>query len=511
MNSPINSPKNSSTKSPKKSLKNREESTLKLLPKLAGNPLFKLQCYISGKWCDGEGGETDAVINPATSEVIGYSPKISETQLSQAMIFSQQAQTSWQAQTAKHRSALLQKWYELIVANQESLAQIITTEQGKPLAEAIAEVNYAASYVQWYAEQAKRVYGEVIPAHQAQLQLTVVKQAVGVCAAITPWNFPAAMIARKAAPALAAGCAIIVKPAPATPFTAFALASLAEQAGIPAGLFNVVTGDAVMIGEQFCQNPIIKKLSFTGSTAVGQQLIRQSASNVTKLSLELGGNAPFIVMDDAIIEDAVDGLIQSKFRNSGQTCVCANRIYVHRAIYAEFCQQFTNKVAKLNLGNGFDNDVHLGPLINQAAVEKVQQHVDDAIANGATLVCGGKATKGLFYPATIITNASHGMRFAREETFGPVAAIIAFDDIEQVINYANDTPFGLAAYVYSQNVSHIHRFGAELAYGMVGINTGLISTEVAPFGGIKASGYGREGGKEGIEEYLVQKYLCQGR
>ncbi|WP_394129656.1 NAD-dependent succinate-semialdehyde dehydrogenase [Shewanella maritima] len=477
---------------------------------LDSHPLFHQQCFINGHWCDADNGATTPVVNPATGDIIGHAPALTPEQIQAAITSAQQAQLAWQQQTAKVRSEKLYKWYQLLVEHAQDIAFIITCEQGKPLAEAKAEVMYAASYVQWYAEEAKRIYGEQIPAHQSDLSIHVSKQAVGVCAAITPWNFPAAMITRKLAPALAAGCSMLVKPAPQTPFTAFALAKLAHQAGFPAGLVNVLTGDANMLGQCFTESPIIRKISFTGSTAVGVKLMQQSAPTLKKLSLELGGNAPFIVLADADVDQAVTGLMLSKFRNNGQTCICANRIYVHQSIYAEFGEKLSQAVAKLHVGRGDDPRVTTGPLINLAAVEKVQQQVDDALSKGAKLICGGQRHQlgRHFYQPTILANVTAQMLCTKQETFGPVAPLIEFDSVEDVINQANDTEFGLAAYVFGENRQQLNHVVNALEYGMVGINTGLISTEVAPFGGIKSSGFGREGGRQGLEEYLTLKYKC---
>ncbi|MGK0410967.1 MAG: succinate-semialdehyde dehydrogenase/glutarate-semialdehyde dehydrogenase, partial [Shewanella psychromarinicola] len=422
----------------------------------------------------------------------------------------QAALPAWRALTAKDRGQKLRRWFELIHQHSDDLALLMTTEQGKPLAEAKGEVGYAASFIEWFAEEAKRIYGVTIPGHQADKRITVIKQPVGVTAAITPWNFPAAMITRKAAPALAAGCTMVVKPAPQTPFTALALAELAERAGIPAGVLSVVTGDSIAIGKAMCESPIVRKLSFTGSTPVGIKLMEQCAPTLKKLSLELGGNAPFIVFNDADINAAVEGAMIAKYRNAGQTCVCANRIYVQAGVYDEFAKRLAVAVTQLKVGLGTDAGVTTGPLINADAVAKVQRHLDDAVAKGAQIIAGGKphALGGYFFEPTILTGVNREMLVATEETFGPLAPLFKFDEVDDVIKQANDTEFGLAAYFYSRDISLVYKVAEALEYGMVGVNTGLISTEVAPFGGIKSSGLGREGSKFGIEEYLEMKYIC---
>ncbi|GGP86182.1 NADP-dependent succinate-semialdehyde dehydrogenase [Shewanella ulleungensis] len=472
--------------------------------------LLHEQCYIDGVWVDADSGDKIAINNPATQELIGHVPVMGAVETQAAITAANNALPAWRALTAKERSQKLRRWFELMHENAEDLALIMTTEQGKPLAEARGEVTYAASFIEWFAEEAKRIYGDTIPGHQADKRLTVIKQPVGVTAAITPWNFPAAMITRKAAPALAAGCTMVVKPAPQTPFTALALAALAHRAGIPAGVFSVVTGDAIAIGNTLCDSPIVRKLSFTGSTAVGIKLMEQCAPTLKKLSLELGGNAPFIVFDDADIDAAVEGAMIAKYRNAGQTCVCANRIYVQAGVYEQFTQKFAAAVAKLNVGNGADDGVNIGPLINEAAVAKVQSHLADALSKGASVVAGGKAHSlgGFFFEPTILRDVDKSMLVAKEETFGPLAPLFKFDTVDDVIKQANDTEFGLAAYFYGRDISLVYKVAEALEYGMVGVNTGLISTEVAPFGGIKSSGLGREGSKFGIEEYLEMKYIC---
>lgn len=472
--------------------------------------LLRQQCYIDGQWLDALSGAKVEIANPATNEVIASVPMMGTAETQMAISAAEKALPAWRALTAKERAAKLKRWFELLLQHQDDLALMMTTEQGKPLSEAKGEVAYAASFIEWFAEEAKRVYGDTIPGHQGDKRLLVIKQSVGVTAAITPWNFPAAMITRKAAPALAAGCTMVVKPAPQTPFTALALAELAERAGIPAGVFSVVTGDAVAIGNELCSNPVVRKLSFTGSTSVGIKLMEQCAPTLKKMSLELGGNAPFIVFNDADIDAAVEGAMIAKYRNAGQTCVCANRIYVQDGVYDEFAEKLAQAVTKLKLGVGTEADVTTGPLINSDAVAKVQRHLDDALAKGATLRCGGKRADlgGNFFEPTVITEVDKRMLVAKEETFGPLAALFKFSDVDDVIEQANDTEFGLAAYFYGRDISLVWKVSEALEYGMVGVNTGLISTEVAPFGGIKSSGLGREGAKCGIEEYLEMKYIC---
>lgn len=478
--------------------------------KLIDPSLLRQQCYINGQWCNADSGKTIAIANPGTHEVIGHVPVMGNAETLAAIDAANAALPAWRALTAKERGQKLRRWFELMLQHSDDLALLMTTEQGKPLAEAKGEVAYAASFIEWFAEEAKRVYGDTIPGHQADKRITVIKQPVGVTAAITPWNFPAAMITRKAAPALAAGCTMVVKPAPQTPFTALALAELAERAGIPAGVFSVVTGDSIAIGKAMCDSPIVRKLSFTGSTPVGIKLIEQCAPTLKKLSLELGGNAPFIVFNDADIDAAVEGAMIAKYRNAGQTCVCANRIYVQSGVYDEFAQRLAVAVAKLKVGLGTETGVTTGPLINADAVAKVQLHLDDAVAKGAQILAGGKPHDlgGYFFEPTILTGVTRQMLVATEETFGPLAPLFKFDDVDDVIKQANDTEFGLAAYFYGRDISLVYKVAEALEYGMVGVNTGLISTEVAPFGGIKSSGLGREGSKFGIEEYLEMKYIC---
>jgi len=477
---------------------------------LANPDLLKQQCFIKDGWHDASDAATIDVSNPFNGDVIGNVPSLTTDDVNDAVAASHEAQIDWATKTAKERAELLQKWADLIDANKEDLAIIMTAEQGKPLTESRGEVGYANSFIRWFAEEGKRVYGDVIPANQTQLRHVILKQPVGVCAAITPWNFPAAMITRKAAPALAAGCTMIIKPATETPFSALALAVLAEQAGIPAGVIQVVTGKSSTIGDILTGDARIHKLSFTGSTEVGRTLMAQCAPTIKKLSLELGGNAPFIVFDDADLEKAAEGLIASKYRNAGQTCVCANRVYVQDSIKDKFLDVFVKKVAELNVGNGMDEGVDIGPLINKKALDKVQALLKDALDKGATLITGG-STNGaseLSYNPTVITDISSDMDIAHEEIFGPIATIFTFKDEADVIRQANDTIYGLAAYFYSGSYARSWRVTEGLEYGIIGHNTGLISTEVAPFGGVKQSGFGREGSKYGIEEYVVTKYWC---
>lgn len=478
--------------------------------KLQNPDLLRSQCLINGEWCDARSGKREAVINPANGVELTTVPLVSAEETQQAINAAQQAQIGWKQQTAKQRSVLLLAWADKIMAAQEDLAQLMTAEQGKSLAEARGEVAYAASFITWFAEEAKRVDGAVLQAPQASQRLVVVKQPIGVCAAITPWNFPAAMITRKAAPALAAGCTMIVKPAEQTPLTALALAKLAQDAGIPAGVLQVVTGEAAQVGKVLCDSPVVRKLSFTGSTEVGRILMAQCAPTIKKLSLELGGNAPVIVFDDANLDAAVAGIMASKFRNSGQTCVCANRIYVQDGIYDRLVDKLVAAVEQLKVGDGTQEGTTQGPLIDEAAIEKVQSHIDDALIKGAQIATGGQphALGRTFFQPTVVTGVTQQMRFAKEETFGPVAPLFRFHDEAEVIAMANDTEFGLAAYLFTQNAARQWRVPEALEYGMVGINTGLISNEVAPFGGIKQSGLGREGSRYGIEEYLELKYLC---
>ncbi len=479
---------------------------------LKENSLLRSQAFIAGEWRGASGGATFDVRNPATGELLASVPQMGAAETRAAIEAAHAAWPAWKAQPAKERSRILRRWYDLMIENAEDLAQIMTAEQGKPLAESRGEIQYAASFLEWFSEEAKRVYGDTIPSTAADKRFLVVKEPVGVCAAITPWNFPAAMITRKVGPALAVGCTMVVKPAEATPLSALALAELAKRAGVPDGVLNIVTGDPKAIGAELTSNPLVRKLSFTGSTAVGRQLMAQCAPTVKKVSLELGGNAPFIVFDDADLDAAVSGAITSKYRNSGQTCVCANRFYVHERVYDAFSAKLAEAVKKLVVGRGVDAGTVQGPLINEAAVRKVESHIEDALSKGATAVTGGKrhALGGTFFEPTVLTNVTGQMRVAKEETFGPVAPLFRFSSDEEVVRMANDTEFGLAAYFYSKDVKRVWRVAEALEYGMVGINTGLISTEVAPFGGVKQSGIGREGSRYGVDEYVVVKYLCIG-
>ena len=477
---------------------------------LQDSSLLHEKCYINGQWLDADSASTITVTNPENGDVLGTIPNMGATETQAAIDAANAALPAWRALTAKERAAKMQAWFRLMMDNQDDLGLLMTLEQGKPLAEAKGEIAYAASFIEWFAEEAKRVYGETIPGHQPDKRIIVLKQPIGVAAAITPWNFPAAMITRKAGAALAAGCTMVIKPAAETPYSALALAELAERAGIPAGVINIVTGDAVAIGAVLTSSPIVRKLSFTGSTPVGIKLMEQSAPTLKKLSLELGGNAPFIVFDDADLDAAVEGAMISKYRNAGQTCVCANRLYVQAGVYDAFAEKLTAAVEKLKVGSGLEAESTTGPLISDAAVAKVQSHLQDALDKGAKILTGGKPHElgGTFFQPTVISNVDKTMRVAREETFGPMAPLFKFTDVDDVIAQANDTDFGLAAYFYTNNISLVWKVSEALDYGMVGVNTGLISTEVAPFGGMKASGLGREGSHHGIEEYLELKYLC---
>lgn len=477
------------------------------------NPdLLRSQAYVNGRWVDGVSGETMPVENPATGEVLGTIPRLGAEETRAVIDAANTAFASWKCLTAKERCGYLRRWYDLIIENATDVAKILTAEQGKPLTEALGEIQYAASFIEWFSEEGKRTYGDVIPTPAGDKRLLVVKEPIGVCAAITPWNFPAAMITRKVAPALAAGCTMIVRPADLTPLTALALAALAEQAGIPAGVLNVITGKSRVIGGEITASSIVRKLSFTGSTEVGRVLMEQCAPNLKKLSLELGGNAPFIVFDDADLDAAVDGAIASKFRNTGQTCVCTNRLYVHDKVYDAFAEKLAKAVNALKVGNGMDDGVAQGPLIDEGAVAKVESHIENAISLGARAVAGGSRHDlgKTFFQPTVLADVNQEMLIAHEETFGPVAPLIRFSSDEEVIALANDTEFGLASYFYSRDIGRIWRVGEALEYGMVGINTGIISNEVAPFGGVKQSGFGREGSHYGIDEYMVLKYLCMG-
>ncbi|QOT80163.1 NADP-dependent succinate-semialdehyde dehydrogenase [Cupriavidus basilensis] len=470
--------------------------------------LLRQQCYIDGRWTDAQ--RHIDVTNPATGERVGQVPLLGADETRQAIEAANRALPAWRARTAKERSALLRKWFELLLANQDDLARIMTAEQGKPFAEARGEIGYAASFIEWFAEEGKRVYGETIPAPVSNQRIVVTKEPVGVCAAITPWNFPAAMITRKAGPALAAGCTMVVKPASQTPLTALAMVALAERAGIPAGVLSVVTGSAAAIGGELSSNPLVRKLTFTGSTEVGRTLMAQTASTIKKVSMELGGNAPFIVFEDADLDAAVEGAIVSKYRNAGQTCVCANRLYVHSKVYDAFAEKLVAAVRALKVGNGMEDGVRIGPLIDAKAVTKVEEHITDAISKGARVLQGGKrhALGQSFFEPTVLADVTPGMLVAREETFGPLAPLFRFETEDEVVAMANDTEFGLASYFYARDLGRVWRVSERLEYGMVGVNTGLISNEVAPFGGVKQSGVGREGSHYGIEDYLVIKYTC---
>ncbi len=472
--------------------------------------LLRQAAWLDGRWVGADSGACFPVRNPASGETLAEVPLMGRAETERAIAAAAVAQKAWRALTAKERSARLKQWFVLMQQHQEDLARILTAEQGKPLAEARGEIAYGASFIEWFAEEAKRVYGEVIPAPLSDRRLLVLKQPIGVTAAITPWNFPTAMITRKAAPALAAGCAMIVKPAEQTPLSALALAVLAEEAGIPGGVFQVITGDARQIGAAICESPVVTKLSFTGSTEVGRILMRQSADTIKKLSLELGGNAPFIVFDDADLDAAVEGAIASKYRNAGQTCVCANRLFVQDGVFDAFAQKLAERTAQLRVGDGFTDGVTQGPLIDDAALAKVESHVADAIAKGARLVAGGKrhALGGTFYEPTVLADVSPDSIVFREETFGPVAPLFRFKTDDEVIELANRTEFGLASYFFSRDIGRIWRVAEALEYGMVGVNTGIISNEVAPFGGVKQSGLGREGSHHGIDEYLEIKYVA---
>ena len=472
--------------------------------------LFRQRCHIDGAWLDADQAETIVIRNPATGDALGTIPRMGGAETRRAIAAADAALPDWRAKTAAERAALLRRWYELMLANQDDLALIMTSEQGKPLAEAKGEIIYAANFLEWFAEEGKRAYGEIIPPNGPDRRLLVTRGPVGVCAAITPWNFPAAMITRKAGAALAAGCTMLVKPASQTPFSALALAELATRAGIPKGVFNVVTGSARAIGAEICANTIVRKLSFTGSTEIGSQLIAQCAPTVKKLSMELGGNAPFIVFDDADLDAAVSGAMASKYRNAGQTCVCANRMLVQDTVYDAFAEKLARAVAALKVGNGVEAGVTQGPLIDQPALAKVEELVADAVGKGARLLCGGKAHAlgHSFYEPTILADVTPEMRLAREEIFGPVAPLFRFKDEAEAIRMANDTEFGLASYFYARDVGRIFRVADALEYGMVGVNTGLISTEIAPFGGVKSSGLGREGSRHGLDDYLEMKYVC---
>lgn len=477
--------------------------------KLSDPSLLETRGYIAGQWVDSE--NKFPVINPATGEVVAHMADMGMEEIKRAIDAAYDAKAGWAAKTAKQRCDILLKWYDLLVENAEDLGMILTAEMGKPHAEAKGEIIYGASFIEWFAQEGRRIYGDTIPGHQPDKRIMVLRQPVGVVASITPWNFPNAMIARKVAPALAAGCTFVARPAELTPLSATAMAVLAERAGIPKGVFNVLpNSNSSAAGKEFCANRKVRKITFTGSTRVGSILMRQCADDIKKMSLELGGNAPFIVFDDADVDKAVEGVIIAKFRNAGQTCVCANRIYAQSAIYDEFAEKLSIAVGNLKIGNGADEDVQIGPIISQAGIEKIEEHLSDAVKLGAKILIGGKKSDEgkLFFEPTVLINATKEMKVTREETFGPLAPIYKFDDVDEVIALANDTEFGLASYFYSNNLSQVWKVVEELEYGMVGVNTGLISTAEAPFGGIKQSGLGREGSKYGIEDYLELKYVC---
>jgi len=477
------------------------------------NPtLFRQQCHIDGQWLDAADGGTITVNNPATDEIIGTVPRMGASETRSAIDAANAAFPAWRARTAAERSRLLRRWFDLLLENQEDLAILMTAEQGKPLAESRGEIAYAASFIEWFAEEGKRVYGDTIPTFQSDKRIVVVKEPIGVCAAITPWNFPAAMITRKAGPALAVGCTMVLKPASQTPYSALALAVLAERAGIPAGVFSVVTGASGAIGGEMTANPIVRKLTFTGSTEIGKLLMQQCAGTVKKVAMELGGNAPFIVFDDADLDAAVEGAIASKYRNTGQTCVCTNRFLVQAGVYDAFAEKLAAAVARLKVGDGLKGETQQGPLIDMKAVEKVEEHIADALAKGARIVTGGLRHElgGSFFQPTILADVTPAMAVAREETFGPLAPLFRFTSDEEAVKMANDTEFGLASYFYSRDMGRVWRVAEALEYGIVGINTGLISSAVAPFGGVKESGVGREGSRYGVDDFLEIKYLCMG-
>lgn len=483
------------------------------IERLKDRSLFRTAAYVSGRWIEADPSNGIAVHDPATGRHLGDVPNLGAGETREAIDSARIAQKEWAARTAKERADILRRWFDLVVENRDDLAVILTAEQGKPLAEAKGEVTYGASFIEWFAEEARRIYGELIPGHHRDKRILVMRQPIGVVAAITPWNFPIAMITRKAGPALAAGCAMVLKPAEQTPFSAVALAVLAERAGLPPGLFSVVTGDAPAIGAEMTSNPTVRKLTFTGSTEIGALLYRQSAATIKKLGLELGGNAPFIVFDDANLDAAVEGAIIAKFRNNGQTCVCANRLYVQEGVYDAFAAKLAKAVAKLVPGNGFEETATVGPLIDHAALEKVEAHIADALQKGGQVLTGANRDErlgGTFFRPTVIAEATGDMFISSEETFGPVAALFRFRDEDEVISLANDSEYGLASYFYARDVSRVWRVAEALEFGMVGVNTGLISTAEAPFGGVKQSGLGREGSRHGIEDFLEVKYVCLG-
>ena len=467
------------------------------------------KAFVAGEWVGADDGGTFEVTNPARGDVICTVPNLSRAEVARAIDAAHAAMKPWAAKTAKERANILRRWFDLMMANQDDLGAILTAEMGKPLAEAKGEIAYSAAFIEWFGEEAKRIYGETIPGHQPDKRLMVIRQPVGVVGSITPWNFPSAMIGRKVAPALAAGCGFVARPASETPLSALAMAVLAERAGVPKGLLSVVTSTRSSdIGKEFSENPKVRKITFTGSTEVGRILLRQAAEQVMKCSMELGGNAPFIVFDDADLDEAVKGAIACKYRNNGQTCVCANRIYVQAGVYDAFAEKLKVAVAALKVGDGLETGTDLGPLVNEAAIGKIEEHIADAVAKGATVTLGGKRMEGCFFQPTIVTGATKGMAFATEETFGPLAPLFRFDTVDEVIELANDTIFGLASYFYAKDLSRVYKVAEALEYGIVGVNTGIISTEVAPFGGVKQSGQGREGSRHGIEDYLEMKYIC---
>jgi len=474
--------------------------------------LFRQQCYINGEWVDADDKSTMPVHNPADGVQLGTVPKMGAAETRRAIEAANAAWPAWRVKTAKERSAILRKWYDLMMAHQEDLAILMTVEQGKPLVESRGEVAYGASFIEWFAEEAKRVYGDTIPAQSPDRRIVVIKQPIGVCAAVTPWNFPNAMITRKAGPALAAGCTMVIKPASQTPYSALALCELAERAGVPKGVLSVVTGTSGPIGKELTTHPLVRKFTFTGSTEVGKLLMQQCASTVKKVSLELGGNAPFIVFDDADIDSAVEGAMASKYRNSGQTCVCANRMFIQEGVYEQFAKKLGEKAAAMKVGNGLEAGVVQGPLIDMKGVEKVEEHIADALKKGARIVTGGKRHEkgGSFFQPTVLADVTPAMKITHEETFGPVAPLYRFKTEDELIKLANDTEFGLAAYFYSRDIGRVWRIAEAIESGLIGINVGIISTEVAPFGGMKESGIGREGSKYGMEEFLEVKYLCMG-
>ncbi len=487
------------------------DATTDLKSLLKDPSLLETRAYIGGQWTEGDGGATFVVTNPARGDVIAQVADLSRAQIAGAIDQAEAAQKDWAKWTGKERAALLRKWFDLMMDNADDLATILTAEQGKPHAEAKGEIAYGASFIEFFGEEAKRVYGETIPGHQRDKRIMVMKQPIGVAASITPWNFPNAMITRKAAPALAVGCSFVARPAAETPLSAIAMGVLADRAGIPAGVFNVVPSSrSSEVGKEFCENPAVRKLTFTGSTEVGRILLKQAADQVMKCSMELGGNAPFIVFDDADLDAAVEGTMMCKFRNNGQTCVCANRIYVQAGVYDEFAAKLKVAVENLNVGDGLTEGVTTGPLINQAAVDKVLEHLGDVTAKGGTVLTGGKRHDlgGTFFEPTVVTGVTQDMAVAKEETFGPLAPLFKFEDVDEVIAMANDTIFGLAAYFYAKDLSRVYKVAEELEYGIVGVNTGIISTELGPFGGVKQSGLGREGSHHGIEDYLEMKYVC---